>query len=162
MRPPDDNPGDTPGDTMTRGGFKYRADRDATADEPSINLTPLLDVVLIVLVFFIATASFIPPHGVDIRPAASERATLRDENSVRIALTSDGRIHFNDAYHTPQSLVQALSELPGQSGLAVIIDADRNARVDALLDLIGRLQTAGVSDISLGAERAPPPLIKAE
>lgn len=141
-------------------------------DEPDINLMPLIDVVLIVLIFFITTTSFIPPYGVNIERPVADSASHQNENSVRIALTADNAVIFGGVRYTPDTLADALSqqwqqreqEREQQRGqqraahreMTVVVDADRRASVAVLLEVINRLQAIGIEHISLGAEVSEP------
>ena len=134
-----------------------RLDFGDTNDEPDINLMPLIDVVLIVLIFFITTTSFIPPLGVDIERVTAEQVTRQSENSARIVLTADNTVIFNGARYTPAALADVLAALRAdRPQLSVVIAADQRARAATLLNMIDRLRKIGVEHIALGAETAQP------
>ncbi len=123
----------------------------ASAQEPTVNLTPLIDVVLIILVFFIATASLTPFWGVEIERGLMSEADIQDNNSMRIALNSSGTIHFADRELSFDELTALLhKKIKHNPQLAVVIDADKRADVASLLAVIDAARNAGARHVSLG------------
>ena len=61
-------------------------------EEPGIDLTPMLDVVFIMLIFFIVTSSFIKESGVEVNRPQADSASAQDKGNILIAVTADGQV----------------------------------------------------------------------
>ena len=125
------------------------------SDEAEVDLTPMLDVVFIMLIFFIVTASFVKEVGLDLsRPAGGGSAqTVTTSDNIFIQLASDGRI-FIDQRQTDFGSVRANierlhAERPKGS---VVIAADGGSLNGLLVEVMDQARLAGVDKISLAAE----------
>jgi len=122
-------------------------------EETEINITPMLDIVFIMLIFFIVTTSFVKETGID--PNRPEAATARaaQRGNILIAVAENGQIWMNKrAVEMGQvrSMVEAsLAENPESS--AVII-ADQESETGTVIDLMDQVRLGGVYNISLAAE----------
>ena len=115
-----------------------------------IDLTPMLDVVFIMLIFFIVTATFIREPGVDIiRPEAVTAVSVKNQN-ILIAITADGDIWMDKTQleeHQIRSRIEKLrAEKPNG---AVVIQADEDSTAEKVALVIDAAKKAGASDISL-------------
>lgn len=130
---------------------RRRRDKD---EDPGIDLTPMLDVVFIMLIFFIVTATFIKESGVDIqRPRA---ATTVQHESVRIlvGLDANNRIWLDRkevALAALRPMVERLRLEHPQSG--VVIQADVAANTGTLVQLMDQLRLAGIEQIAIASSR---------
>jgi biopolymer transport protein ExbD len=132
-----------------------RRRRAAEPEEADVNLTPMLDVVFIMLIFFIVTASFVKESGVEIqRPSAStaEKKTA----AILIAITAEDEIWLQkrpiDVRSVRANVERLLAENP-QSG--VVIQADRNSKNGVLVQVIDQARLAGAVGVSLAADEQP-------
>jgi len=124
--------------------------------EPSqgveVNLSPLIDVVFLLLIFFVVTTVFVEETGLEIdRPRASQVAAV-DRTSLMIGLSREGRVVYGGHDVTLNSIrgivARALETAPQRP---VVIMADRNARTGDLVSLIDECKRAGATDVSVGA-----------
>ena len=122
-------------------------------EEWEINITPMLDIVFIMLIFFIVTTSFVREPGIDpVRPLAQTAAT-KERANIRIAVSSADQIWMNNrsvALHGIRQLVEAARAENPQS--SVVIVADQTASTGLVLDLMDNVRAAGVTSIALAAE----------
>ncbi len=123
-------------------------------DEAEINITPMLDVVFIMLIFFIVTTSFVKETGVDIsRPTASSAKKVSKGN-ILIAIKENGKIYMNkrdiDIRAVRANVEKAHAENP--EGTVVII-ADKNSKTGDLVQVMDQVKAAGVEKISVAAQR---------
>jgi biopolymer transport protein ExbD len=122
-------------------------------DETEINVTPMLDIVFIMLIFFVVTTSFVIEPGIDPQRPLAETAEEKSRGNVLIAISSDGEIWMDRraiALTDVRARVEAiLSENPESS--AVII-ADDSADSGILIDLMDQIQTGGIGSISIAAQ----------
>lgn len=122
--------------------------RSPNHEEPEINLTSLIDVVLLLLVFFMITTSFVRESRIGIRlPEASSTAQVELQNeSLVISVTAQGTYLVNGRAlldNRPETLESAMRILAGDSpGLQVTVSADAEAShqdVITVMDIAGRL-----------------------
>ena len=122
-------------------------------EEWEINITPMLDIVFIMLIFFIVTTSFVREPGIDpLRPLA-QTAAAKERANILIAVSSADQIWMNNrsvALHGIRQLVEAARAENPQS--SVVIVADQTASTGLVLDLMDNVRAAGVTSIALAAE----------
>lgn len=123
-----------------------------SGESSEVNLTPMLDVVFIMLIFFIVTTSFVKESGVEIERPSSSGATPRPEAQVMVALTAEGAVWVDgepvDAHRVGEAVVPLVSEAGG-----VVIQADRASTTGLLVEVMDRLREAGVEQIAVAASR---------
>ncbi|SER62704.1 outer membrane transport energization protein ExbD (TC 2.C.1.1.1) [Vreelandella subterranea] len=125
-----------------------------SADENTeVNLTPMLDVVFIMLIFFIVTTSFIKESGIEINRPESSDASPRPDAQVLVALSPEGAVWVDgraiDAHRVGEEVAGMLSE----DG-SVVIQADRESTTGLLIEVMDRLDQAGVDQVAVAASRS--------
>ena len=127
----------------------------AQQEETEINITPMLDIVFIMLIFFIVTTSFIKETGIDPNRPEAETAYKQERGNILIAINSVGDIWMNkrkvELAQVRQMVEQAKNESPESS---VVIIADEKAATGVLIDLMDQIRMGGVSNIAVAAEEA--------
>jgi len=112
---------------------------EADADSNEVNLTPMLDVVFIMLIFFIVTTSFIKESGVEIERPESSAASPRPDTQVLVALTPEGAVWVDgdpvDAHRVGQKVAGMISDDGG-----VVIQADRDSTTGLLIEVMDQLK----------------------
>ena len=103
-------------------------------EENQIDLTPMLDVVFIMLIFFIVTSTFVKESGVDVSRPNADTAVVTESNSIQIGITSSNQI-FMDKRQIDKRAVRANVErgLAENAGAAVIIVADADSKTETLI-----------------------------
>jgi len=123
-------------------------------DEAEVDLTPMLDVVFIMLIFFIVTASFVKEVGLDLsRPEGGATKTVTDNENIFIQISNDGVI-FVDRRVTDIRAVRAnIERLHAERPNGAVIIAPSEASFNGLLvQIMDQARLAGVDNISLAAE----------
>lgn len=123
-------------------------------EEPEINLTSLIDVVLLLLVFFMLSTSFVREADLNIKlPEASLEPGQTAERTLEVLVNAEGNYFVNDqplVNARPETLRAALSQLAaGKAGKSLVIRADANAThqsVVTVMDVAGKL---GFIDITI-------------
>ena len=118
-----------------------------------INLTPMLDVVFIMLIFFIVTSSFIKEAGIDVQRPGTETHELVENQNILIAVNAQDEIWINKEQVKPESLrakIQAM-HVENPKGAAVI-QADKNSSAESYALIYDAARDAGVTSISLSSE----------
>ena len=125
----------------------------AVAEEEEINITPMLDVVFILLIFFIVTANFIKEPGLEVNRTDSETAEPTENAAILIAVGNAGEIYMDgrriDKRQVKANVVRLLAENPQGS---VVIQADEKATADTIMAVMDGAREAGVYNISLASE----------
>ena len=125
--------------------------RNRARDESTIDITPMLDIVFIMLIFFIVTTSFVKETGVEVnRPNAS--TAVRDERgNILIAITANDEIWIDKRRVDLRANVERLkAENPEGS---VIIQADKASKTGFLVETMDQVRLAGVQNVSIAAEQ---------
>ena len=135
--------------------MRRRRSTDATADSNEVNLTPMLDVVFIMLIFFIVTTSFIKESGVEIERPESSAASPRPDARVLIAVTPEGAVWVDGKPVDVHRVGQQVADMLSDDG-AVVIQADRASTTGLLIEVMDRLKQAGVEQIAVAASRSGP------
>ena len=129
------------------------AKRNSAADEEAgaIDLTPMLDVVFIMLIFFIVTASFIKEPGIEVdRPDATTLDSVKAP--ILIAISSDDEVWINkvevDTRQVKTQIKVLLAETPKGK---VVIQADKEASIKTMTEVAQAAREAGVIEITVSA-----------
>ncbi|MAX33879.1 outer membrane transport energization protein ExbD [Onishia taeanensis] len=122
------------------------------ASEGEVNLTPMLDVVFIMLIFFIVTTSFIKESGVEIQRPESSAATPRPDAQVMVAITAEGAVWVDGQPVDLHRLGDTVSGLVTDDG-SVVIQADSDATTGLLIEVMDGLREAGVDNMAVAASR---------
>ena len=122
-------------------------------EESQIDLTPMLDVVFIMLIFFIVTSTFVKESGVDVTRPEAETAVVTESNSIRIGISAANQI-FMDKRQIDKRAIRANVEksLAENPGAAVIIVADQDSNTSTLIDVMDQARMAGATSVSVAAE----------
>ncbi|MGS2743225.1 ExbD/TolR family protein [Halomonas sp. LS-001] len=135
--------------------MRRRRSTDPMADSNEVNLTPMLDVVFIMLIFFIVTTSFIKESGVEIERPESSAASPRPDAQVLIAVTPEGAVWVDGKPVDVHRIGQQVADMLTDDG-AVVIQADRESTTGLLIEVMDRLKQAGVDQIAVAASRSGP------
>ena len=134
--------------------FRSVRSRRALETHVELQMTPLIDMVFILLIFFVVTASFVSETGLDIqRPRAASAESLPKE-SIPVTIDSAGRITLAGRRTSLFSLRPLLEQrLRSQSALAVVVVADRTVSMDRAVSVMDEVRAAGITEIALAAVR---------
>jgi biopolymer transport protein ExbD len=127
--------------------------RQAWEAEAEINLTPMLDVLFIMLIFFVVTTSFIREAGIEISRPAAATAERREQGNIVIAIGADGDVWI-DRRRVDVGAVRAnIERLHAESPNAdLIVQADRFSRNGILVKVLDAARLAGIEGVALAAE----------
>jgi biopolymer transport protein ExbD len=130
-----------------------RSNRRRKAEESEVNMTPMLDVVFIMLIFFIVTASFVKEAGVDVNRPPAMTAIAKDKGNILIAITESGQIWIDRRQVDPRSLRANIERLHGENPQgAIVVQADKNSQNHLLVSVMDAAKAAGVNQIAIAAE----------
>jgi len=123
-------------------------------EEASIDLTPMLDVVFIMLIFFIVTASFIKEAGIDVsRPSAVMWEGVPDAN-ILIAISAADEIWIDKRIVEPRFVKPAIEKMHAENPKgSLVIQADEDSTNEALTVVMQAAKLAGVANVAISTEK---------
>ncbi|MDJ0765069.1 MAG: biopolymer transporter ExbD [Myxococcota bacterium] len=132
--------------------------RFVTEEEDEINLTPMLDVVFIMLIFFIVTASFVKESGIDVdKPGPKQDDEIIDDSSKKItilvSINASDQIWIENRVVDPRTvranIQRILAKHPDSS---VLVQADRNSQNQTLVKVLDAANLAGVANVTVTSD----------
>ncbi|WP_373332654.1 ExbD/TolR family protein [Thiopseudomonas alkaliphila] len=132
--------------------MRRRRYSDQAVEDTGIDLTPMLDVVFIMLIFFIVTSTFIKESGVEVNRPQANSASAQDNANILIAVTADGQIWLDKQAVDVRSVRSHVERLRQEhpEGL-VVVQADQEARTGLVVQVMDQARLAGVTDVALAA-----------
>ncbi len=132
----------------------HAADIGVEEEENEINLTPMLDVVFIMLIFFIVTASFVKEAGLDVnRPDSPTTETKTDEQNILIRISANDEIFIERRMIDPRALRANIERLHAENPEgSVVIQANRSSTNKMLVAVMDAARQAGVYNISIAEQ----------
>jgi biopolymer transport protein ExbD len=129
-----------------------RRKRSRAEDESEVNLTPMLDVVFIMLIFFIVTASFVKESGIDINRPDAKTAEQKAQGNILIAISASGQIWIDKRQVDPRALRANIERLKAENPQgAVVIQADTESKNGMLVKVMDAARLAGIENVSIAA-----------
>ena len=115
-------------------------------------MTPMLDIVFIMLIFFIVTASFVKETGVDVNRPAAATAEKKTAASILVAITENNDVWIDkrmvDVRAVSANIKRMLAENPKGS---VVIQADKNSKNGVLVQVLDQAKLAGAENVAVSA-----------
>ena len=132
--------------------MRRRRSRDGE-EESEVNLTPMLDVVFIMLIFFIVTASFVKEAGIDISRPPAATAERKERGNILVAITETDQIWIDRRQVDPRALRANIERLHAENPQgSVVIQADKKSKNGLLVQVMDAARLAGVKNVALAAE----------
>ena len=122
-------------------------------EDSAIDMTPMLDVVFIMLIFFIVTASFVKEAGIEVNRPDAQTATKQDRANILIAIDENGAIWINRRKVEVDQVRANIERLHAENPQgSVVIQADQDANVKRLVAVMDASRQAGVYNVSIAAQ----------
>ena len=126
----------------------------AEPEEPiELNLIPLIDVIMFLLIFFIATTSFVEEPGVSVDKPQAASAQQLEKNSIIFAVTPDGKVAYGGKEIGLGGVRPTVKRLCAKDPLPVVIQADETSRSGLVVRVIDEAKLGGAKDVSLATEK---------
>ncbi len=123
-------------------------------DDSNIDITPMLDVVFIMLIFFIVTATFVKETGIDVNRPDAPSAVKKDNANILVAISGKNEIWIDrrkiDIRQVRPNIERLHAENPQGS---VVIQADKESKTDTLIKVMDAARQAGVFNVSIAADK---------
>ncbi len=130
-----------------------RRARAREEDESEVNLTPMLDVVFIMLIFFIVTASFVKEAGIDVTRPPAATAERKERGNIMVAITANDQIWIDRRMVDPRAMRANLERLHAENPQgSVVIQADVNSKNGLLVRVMDAARLAGIKSVAIAAE----------
>ena len=125
----------------------------AAEDEAQIDLTPMLDVVFIMLIFFIVTASFIKEAGVEVNRPEASTSQPKENVNILVAVNANNEIWMDKRRIDVRAVRANIERLHAENPKgAVVIQADNQSNTETVVAVLDAAREAGVYDVSLATE----------
>ena len=124
------------------------------ADEAEIDMTPMLDIVFIMLIFFIVTTSFVKEIGIDMnRPTNAPPETKQESEVVLIEVTETNQVRMDgrtvDVRAVQANVERARAEKPNAT---VVVAAAENSNAGILVQVVDQARLAGATNVSVASD----------
>lgn len=131
-----------------------RRSSEVEGEESPINMTPMLDIVFIMLIFFIVTATFVKESGIDVTRPDAESAEPQAAVGILVAINEKNEVWVNnrriDLRAVQANIERLLAENPQGT---VVIQADRKAETGVLVEVMDQANLAGAPGVSIAATK---------
>ena len=128
-------------------------DNQQQEEELEINMTPMLDIVFIMLIFFIVTATFMKEAGIAVDKPEAVMGEQQDQASIIVAVTDKDEVWVNKHVVDIKALRPLIEKLHAENPKGtVVIEADRDARAGLMVAVADAIQAAGVPKVAVSTE----------
>ena len=121
-------------------------------EEATIDLTPMLDVVFIMLIFFIVTATFIKEAGIDVNRPFAPTSDDQADAAILVAISANDEIWIDRSLTEPPAVRGVLEKLHQENPKgSMVIQADENSTNEMLVVVMEAAKTAGIANVAISA-----------
>jgi len=122
-------------------------------EENEINLTPMLDVVFIMLIFFIVTATFIKEAGIQVERPDTVTAEKQEDASILIAISPTNEIWIDRKERDPRQVRAIIERLHAENPKgSIVIQADEGSTHETLVIVMDAAKAAGVANVAIASD----------
>ena len=122
-------------------------------EESEINITPMLDVVFIMLIFFIVTATFVKEAGIDVNRPDAATAVKQEKANILIAISANNEVWIDRRQVDIRAVRPIIERMQAENPQgSVVIQADKESKTDTLIKVMDAARSAGVSNIAIAAQ----------
>ncbi|MFT4938383.1 MAG: biopolymer transport protein ExbD [Paraglaciecola sp.] len=134
---------------------KFTFSQSQQDEEASVDITPMLDVVFIMLIFFIVTATFVKLSGIEVDAPKASTAVVQEKANILIAIDANNKVWINRREVDLRALRPNIERLHAENPKGiVVIQADKMSRNETLIKVMDAARRAGVYDIALAADKS--------
>ena len=127
-----------------------RFSHSKTKEETEINLTPMLDVVFIMLIFFIVTTSFVKEAGIQVNRPSAATSEQKAKANIMVAIRNNNEIWIDKRMvdiRAVRANIEKLKALNSQN--SIVIQSDKESKTDILIKVMDQIRLAGIKEISI-------------
>lgn len=131
--------------------MQQRKNNDAA---PAVDMAPLIDVVFILLIFFLVTATFVRETGIEVQRPQATAAPSLDQQAMRISITVNGTIYTEGSAVDLQTLRSKVSTFVSSNPSSpVIVIPDQDTRAQRVVDVMDAAKLAGAVNVAIATEK---------
>ncbi len=135
--------------------MRFRRHLAEPEENIELNLIPLIDIIMFLLIFFISTTSFIEEPGVQVEKPRAASAKQTDKNSIIFAITADGKVAYGGKEIGLGGVRPTVTRLsPKGRELPVVIQADDKARSGTVINVIDEAKLGGAKEVNLATDKS--------
>lgn len=126
-----------------------------------INITNLVDVIMVLLIVFMLTAPFIQA-GIKVRLPRVKSTVIKETEGVMLAISEKGEVYINNEQVPRNKLTDALRNLKTSGEERVFVRADKNVPYGVVMEVVGRVKEVGIDEVGMITEMESPTKTKAK
>ena len=134
--------------------MKYRRELAEPDEAIELNLIPLIDVIMFLLIFFISTTSMMEDAGVSVDKPQAGGASQSESKSIVLAITRDGKITYLGKEIGINGVRPTVKRLCGKEALPVVLQTDENSLSGTVIRVIDEAKLGGAKDVSLAMDKS--------
>jgi len=133
--------------------MRRRSSRSSAEQNSEIDMTPMLDIVFIMLIFFIVTASSVKESGINVNRPTAQSAEKDVKGNIIVSIKPSGEVWIDKQVVDIRAVRANIARLHAENPLGtVIIAADREAKTHALVQVMDQIRLAGVANAAIATE----------
>jgi biopolymer transport protein ExbD len=134
--------------------MKFRRSLSQPEEPIELNLIPLIDIIMFLLIFFVSTTSFMEEKGVQVDKPAAASAGQSDKTTIIFVVSKDGKISYEGKEIGLQGVRPTVKRLCGKDSLPVVVQMNESARSGVMVRIVDEAMSGGAKDVSLASERS--------
>ena len=126
-----------------------------SSDKVDVNMSPLIDMVFLLLIFFVVTTSFVKEAGIDVSRSTAATAEVKDDATLMIGVSAEGEVYLEGKkvdVRSVRGLVERMLAEDPDAGVVVV--ADKSSETGIVVKVMDQCRLAGAGNVSLAAKRA--------
>ena len=129
-----------------------RREYGRSSSSVEVNLTPMIDVVFLLLIFFMVTTVFVEEVGIEIQKPKAASAQMLEKKSILIGVSADGRVIYGNREIGVGGVRGLVSRLLSENKVPVIILVDESCKSGIVVDVIDECKLAGAKQVSIATQ----------
>lgn len=134
--------------------MKFRRTLAEPDESIELNLIPLIDIIMFLLIFFISTTSMMKEKAVQVEKPQSQGSSQGESNTILLSVTGDGKVFYEGKDIGLDGVFTTVKRLCSEKALPVVIQVNENSRSGLMTRIIDSARMAGAKDVSVAAQRS--------
>ncbi len=133
--------------------MRRRSSRSSVDQSADIDMTPMLDIVFIMLIFFIVTSSFVKESGIDVNRPSAQTSETKDKGNIIVGIKPNGDVWIDKRLVDFRAVRANVARLLAENPLgSVVIVADKETKTNALVQVIDQVRLAGIMNPTIATQ----------
>ena len=134
--------------------MKFRRTLAEPDESIELNLIPLIDIIMFLLIFFISTTSMMQEKGVQVDKPQSQGSSQGDKKSILLSVTAEGKVIYEGKEIGLDGVLSTVKRLCSEEALPVVIQVNENSRSGLMTRIIDTARLGGAKDVSVASQRS--------